>query len=349
MKVSASFPLFGVGLGSFGSVFPLFRSTGEGTALAHAHSDVIELAVETGAAGTLLFVLGAALTFRSLARRSPDARPGPLGYAAAAGVLALTLHSLTDFNLAIPANALTFSVLAGLVLAWRRGTAPAPAARIDRAPGIAGGRPISAFAPAIALVLAAVAGAGGIVTATEAKGRTGFPIERILDAGDAGRIFSRASAAAAPALADLKVLTESAAAGSVPAKVTIDYVRKRIESALAIQESGLRCLPTSSSGHLERGRLLAALCSIDAITLEPSGACALRTANEFRAALRLNPMSASAHAQVARFYVTAWPALGGAMRIEAGTMIERAVELNPFDDRLRADWLAVKGEAPAGS
>jgi len=334
MKVAAAFPLFGVGLGSFGVVFPLFRTTGEGTGLAHAHSDVVELAVETGVAGTAVVLLGAALTLRHLARRSPGPhRFGPLDYAASAGVLALTLHSLTDFNLAIPANAITFSVLAGLVMAWRRGRVPVAACGIDRVRRLPRGRLLSTCTAAFALMTAAVAGTGA-----------GF-----LDSDDAEASFARAAEEAEAPLSDLRVLTESAAAGTDPSKLTLDYVRGRLERAISIEEAGLRCAPTSSRGHLELGRLLAALCSTDAVARGPSGVCALKARSEFRAALRLSPMSAWSHAQVARFYVTAWPALGEAMRLEAGAVIERAVALNPGDDRLRGEWRAVRGDVSAGS
>ena len=113
------YPVFGSGLGSFHAVFP--RYSGEGTQLSytHAHNDYLEFAAETGAIGVSLLGLMVLMSFAA-ALRAQYLRRDPLmrglSFAAMMGILALMIHSLADFNLQIPANALTFMLL--LAFGW---------------------------------------------------------------------------------------------------------------------------------------------------------------------------------------------------------------------------------------
>lgn len=123
----AAFPWTGAGFGSFAAVYPLFRSQGVRLLYDHAHNDALQLAAEGGLLGAaLLALLLAALVPRLAAALTRPA--GPLGVGAAAGLCALLLHALIDFNFHIPANAAVAAVLAGLVLVVPMASeAPAPA------------------------------------------------------------------------------------------------------------------------------------------------------------------------------------------------------------------------------
>lgn len=114
------FPLFGTGLGTFASAYPAFEKRGgPEMLLAHAHNDYLELFSELGLAGSVLLFGGifylavrAFLAWRE--RRNPEAKGLALG-----GIVSLAgmgLHTLTDFNLHLPANALLFSVVLSLTL-----------------------------------------------------------------------------------------------------------------------------------------------------------------------------------------------------------------------------------------
>jgi O-antigen ligase len=113
------FPVFGSGLGSFVTVFP--RYSGEATlgTYTHAHNDYAEFAAETGVIGLallglmVLLSLVAALRAQHL-RRDPLMRG--LSFGAMMSIVALMMHSAVDFNLQIPANALTFMLV--LAFAW---------------------------------------------------------------------------------------------------------------------------------------------------------------------------------------------------------------------------------------
>jgi O-antigen ligase len=112
------YPLLGTGLGTYVSSFRRHKPTLDAGLVDHAHNDYLELLAETGVVGFLIVVgsLGW-FSWRTLkrwsARHDPEIRGLVLG--GLAGGLAIGVHSLVDFNLHIPANALTFAVLLGLI------------------------------------------------------------------------------------------------------------------------------------------------------------------------------------------------------------------------------------------
>lgn len=112
-------PLTGHGAGSFEAVFP--QQAGDDIRLHfdHAHNDYLQFAVEYGLLGTLplaAFVLLALWrALQALWRRDSTYRSG-VGFGAAMGIIALLVHSGTDFNLQIPANAATLVVLCAIAV-----------------------------------------------------------------------------------------------------------------------------------------------------------------------------------------------------------------------------------------
>ena len=113
------YPVFGSGLGSFPVVFPRYSAERTPVSYTHAHNDYLEFAAETGVVGTALLGLMVLLSYAA-ALRAQYLRRDPLmrglSFASMMGILALMIHSAVDFNLRIPANALTFMLLLGF--AW---------------------------------------------------------------------------------------------------------------------------------------------------------------------------------------------------------------------------------------
>ena len=113
------YPVFGSGLGSFPVVFPRYSAAGTAVSYTHAHNDYVEFAAEVGVLGVMLLGLMVSTSFAA-ALRAQYLRRDPLmrglSFAAMMGILALMIHSFVDFNLQIPANALTFMLL--LAFAW---------------------------------------------------------------------------------------------------------------------------------------------------------------------------------------------------------------------------------------
>lgn len=113
------FPLFGSGLGSYHAVFPRFTGPEVPITPTQAHNDYVQFLAETGAAGTLLLGLIVGLSLFA-ALRAQYERGDPLArglaFGAVMGITAILIHSTTDFNLQIPANAMTFMFI--LALCW---------------------------------------------------------------------------------------------------------------------------------------------------------------------------------------------------------------------------------------
>jgi O-antigen ligase len=116
-RIFLDHPWTGAGLGTLPLVFPAYETLYDGKIVNHTHNDYLEGLAETGIAGGLCCVwfLGS-LLFESLQRLSQ-----PIGGFAStvqlSGLLAclgFLTHSLVDFNLHIPANALLFFLLANL-------------------------------------------------------------------------------------------------------------------------------------------------------------------------------------------------------------------------------------------
>jgi O-antigen ligase len=117
LRLVRDHPLVGTGLGTFGTVFRRYQTDLVGKYVDHAHNDYLEFAADTGLLGAaLLFLPILYLLAKMIASFLNDTRRyrravtlGCIG-----STLALLIHSVTDFNLQIPANALVFAVVLGI-------------------------------------------------------------------------------------------------------------------------------------------------------------------------------------------------------------------------------------------
>ncbi len=111
------YPLTGTGLGTFGVAFRPYQTDLVNYYVDHAHNDYLEFASETGLLGAsllflpILYLLGRMIN-SYLEDPSRFRRSATLG--CVGSTLALLLHSISDFNLHIPANALLFAVVLGV-------------------------------------------------------------------------------------------------------------------------------------------------------------------------------------------------------------------------------------------
>ena len=117
MGLIREYPLAGIGLGNFGIAFPRFQTSWVTFLVDHAHNDYVEFAVDAGLVGVallflpILYLLGKMIIsfLKDPRRYRPAILLGCIG-----STLAILLHSITDFNLQIPSNALVFSVVLGI-------------------------------------------------------------------------------------------------------------------------------------------------------------------------------------------------------------------------------------------
>jgi O-antigen ligase len=136
-RIFLDHPLLGTGLGTFQTVYPKYESLYDGKVVNHAHNDYLEALAETGLAGGLscAWFLFALIAHGVQNVRRPDgsfaAALHTASLVACGGILA---HSVVDFNLHIPSNALLFFLMATLAAAplssqKKRPNAESPALR----------------------------------------------------------------------------------------------------------------------------------------------------------------------------------------------------------------------------
>lgn len=111
--------LLGSGLGTFPVAYTSSQTAFLAKFVTHAHNDYLQIVSDLGLGGGLLLFASILLLLLRTVRRACVAESG-FTQAAAMGcsgaLLAILLHSLTDFNLYIPGNALVFAVVLGI--AW---------------------------------------------------------------------------------------------------------------------------------------------------------------------------------------------------------------------------------------
>ena len=109
------FPL-GTGLGTFGETFPLYRPASIQRFWLHAHNDWLQFATE---GGLTLLAIAIVVFVVSMRRASIPTVDPVLSYARVASgsaILAVAVHSLTDFGLRVPAIAILTAVMIAVAL-----------------------------------------------------------------------------------------------------------------------------------------------------------------------------------------------------------------------------------------
>jgi O-antigen ligase len=110
---------FGSGLSTYADVFPRFQVADVGGFIDYAHNDYLQAFMELGvAAPVIVALLFAAWLWRlaALLRDHADRSFTLLQLGAGLGMVPMVLHSMFDFALHMPANAMWFATLAGVML-----------------------------------------------------------------------------------------------------------------------------------------------------------------------------------------------------------------------------------------
>jgi len=116
-KMIADYPWFGVGLGNFGLVFPVYQSQELLMGWNHAHNDYLELLSELGFISfAFLFIILFGIWFECLKKLKDTERTYfPLAWGGMISLTAYGLHGFTDFNSALFGNALLAMITLGMV------------------------------------------------------------------------------------------------------------------------------------------------------------------------------------------------------------------------------------------
>jgi len=119
------YPLAGCGLGAFEQAFPRFRTFLPELAVDTVHNDYLQFLAELGAIGFSLAAFGMMAVFLSAAYaafRSVHSSTRYFAIASLGALIAILIHSFADYNLYIPANAMVFAWIAGLVASLNFGS-----------------------------------------------------------------------------------------------------------------------------------------------------------------------------------------------------------------------------------
>jgi O-antigen ligase len=130
---------FGSGLGTFPDVFWRFQPDSVAQFVNHAHNDYIEFVMEGGLAAAVVIVMFVGLYVRrwpSLLRGTEWGTLRFMQVGAGISLLLMALHSLTDYNLHIPANAIYFALMAAVFFHRNESSQPVKAAKRKPAPEI---------------------------------------------------------------------------------------------------------------------------------------------------------------------------------------------------------------------
>jgi O-antigen ligase len=113
------YPVLGTGLGTFDRAFPRYQTRYSTTMFEHAENDYLEVLTDTGLVGFAL-TIAAGIVFVGTMYRAWKERKNSFATCIGAGGLAactaIAVHSFTDFNLRIPANALLLTTIAALTV-----------------------------------------------------------------------------------------------------------------------------------------------------------------------------------------------------------------------------------------
>jgi O-antigen ligase/tetratricopeptide (TPR) repeat protein len=134
------FPVFGSGAGSFQHVFPLYQEPGKLSGFwKYTHNDYLNALSDLGVVGLALVLAAAVLWYRSAWRMSHSASTTRrvTSWTGIGVVTFVALHSVADFVLKQPANALIFSAIAGVTVAALRGERSASSGSRTRIPFLA--------------------------------------------------------------------------------------------------------------------------------------------------------------------------------------------------------------------
>jgi O-antigen ligase len=109
-------PIFGSGLGTFQYIFKIYKPDGLYLYWEHAHNDYLELLLEAGVVGTIIVAIFFFFELKSILKTPWEGKETYLYAAFLSSITTIAVHSVVDFNLQIPSNAITFSLILGMAL-----------------------------------------------------------------------------------------------------------------------------------------------------------------------------------------------------------------------------------------
>jgi O-antigen ligase len=131
VNIIKDYPITGTGAGTFYTIFPTYKPATVNQYYDHAHNDYVELLTDHGFIGISLFaalVLCVIARTIGVLRHRKSALAKGLAFSTIMACCAALLHSLVDFNLQVPTNAMLFTCILGL--GWSAGFIERPARQL---------------------------------------------------------------------------------------------------------------------------------------------------------------------------------------------------------------------------
>jgi tetratricopeptide (TPR) repeat protein len=114
----SKFPLFGSGLGTYSVVYPIFDDSYISAHATHAENEYAQTAEETGLIGLGLLIIFAAIIgicfVKNIKRTSYSIQSA--SYGLGFGIIAILIHSFSDFGQHLPANAFLSAIFCALLI-----------------------------------------------------------------------------------------------------------------------------------------------------------------------------------------------------------------------------------------
>ncbi len=158
------FPLVGTGFGTHEVVYPMFDRSTVPRIAGYAENEYAQLAEETGSIGLVLIGLFGFVVIRNYIRclcRKDGISPF-IGYGLGYGLIAVAIHSFSDFGLHLPANAVLAALYCGIIIRIGR-----PARQVTEATLV--GRAGTRAAAAVFLIVFLPVFSWAVVTADSAR------------------------------------------------------------------------------------------------------------------------------------------------------------------------------------
>lgn len=122
LSMIAANPVLGVGLGAYGTAFSAYSRSDGSLRVPESHNDYLQVVADGGIVGGVIAAWFLIVLFKTVFRGiysghgfGPDGRfLSGLALGLGGGIFAILVHSLFDFNLQIPSNALLFLVLSAV-------------------------------------------------------------------------------------------------------------------------------------------------------------------------------------------------------------------------------------------